>query len=45
MLVEKEWEILSGETVGSDKDFLGSDLLSHRTDNGVELAALKASMA
>lgn len=39
------FENLSGEVVGSDKDFLGSVLLSQRTHSGVKLAAFRASIA
>lgn len=40
-----EFENLGREMVGSDGNFLGSFFLSPRTDMGVKLAALRASMA
>ncbi len=45
MLRVEEFENLRGKVVGSDEIFLGSFFLSERTDKGVKLAALRASMA
>ena len=45
MLRVEEFENLRGKVVGSDDIFLGSFFLSERTDKGVKLAALRASMA
>ena len=45
MLKVVELEIFSAETAGSDEIFLGSVLLSRRTDSGVKPAKLRASMA
>ena len=45
VLKTAELENLSGKVVGSDESFLGSIFLSQRTDKGVKLAALRASMA
>ena len=45
MLKPAEFDNLGGEIEGSDGIFLGSCFLSHRTDIGVNPAALRASIA
>lgn len=45
VLLEAEVASLGKEAVESDWIFLGSDLLSQRTDKGIKPAGLRASMA